>query len=404
MTTSTNSLSTTDLPVPGIAAERSVLIVKSNLEPFRIPFFGGLYERLARESIQLRVAVPLNRGGKQSAPWLVPVRGGEIHLGGKTLSWQAVHELSKTADLVVVQQSARELTNYWLVALRRIYNYRIGLWGHGKEFQRVWSTPVTEFIKEKAFGNVDFWFAYTRGVAKLVEREGFPAERICAVCNSVDTRREIEFHRAITEAEIVDFRNRLGLSARAALVSYCGALYKAKRLDVLIDACMRVRRAGTDVHLAILGDGDERRALEEIGARKKWVHVLGAAHGTMKALCLASSECMAIPGVVGLALVDSFAHECPLITTSAVGHGPEIEYLVHGVNGIKTEQTVEDFARAMGDVLNNDDLRKKLKQGCREAAEAITIEAMVENFAQGVLRALALSPVLQRSTRRPIGS
>jgi glycosyltransferase involved in cell wall biosynthesis len=381
-------------PTMGYARQHSdptrVLIVKSNLEPFRIPFYGGLEKRLAKESIVLQVAVPINRCGTDSASWLVPVRGGDLHFAGRTLSWQGISRYAKYARLVIVQQCARELTNYWLLALRKRYGFRLALWGHGAEFQRRWTTSLTEFIKREIFASVDSWFAYTPGVAKIVESTGFPPDRICTVYNSTDTKTEIAFHRSITKEETIALRVTLGMRPGANLVCYCGTLYKATRLDFLISACRLARSLGIDVHLAVLGSGTEKARLEEMSREAKWVHVVGPTYGREKALYLAVSECMTIPGVVGVAVVDAFAHECPLVTTTIAGHGPEIEYLVDGVNGLKTADNIEDYAHGIIAALTDKRVSDRLRQGCREAASAITLENMVEHFAAGVMRTLGV--------------
>ena len=87
-----------------------VLIVKSNLEAFRVPFYCGLEKRLAQEGVELCVAVPRNRCGKHNYSWLLPVRGFELSLAGKSICWQGASSHARAAELVVVQQSARELT------------------------------------------------------------------------------------------------------------------------------------------------------------------------------------------------------------------------------------------------------------------------------------------------------
>jgi glycosyltransferase involved in cell wall biosynthesis len=367
---------------------RQVLIVKSALEQFRLSFYGGLEERLARARVQLRVAVPAERCRDCKASWLLPVEGGDLHLLGKTLSWQGVRGHARDAELIITQQGARELTNYLLLWSRRNYGYRLALWGHGTDFQRKITTPLAQFIKRRIFGGVDFWFAYTPAVARIVESQGFPRERICTVFNSVNTAAEIAFHDSVTEAAKVALRSELGMKPGAKLVSYCGSLYKAKRLDFLISACKSVRAAGMDLHLAVIGDGAERTLIERLGGTEQWIHFVGPAYGERKALILSSSECMTIPGVIGLVVVDAFAHECPLVTTCIPGHGPEIEYLVDGVNGIKCE--IDQYSQAIVRVLTDPQLQNKLRQGCREAAATITMENMIERFASGILTAMQM--------------
>lgn len=367
-----------------------VLIVKSNLETFRVPFYSGLESQLGKKGVELRVAVPRARCRDFGFSWLQPVRGVQLSLAGKTLSWQSVGKCLGGVDLVIVQQCAREVTNYHLLALRRAFGYKLALWGHGAEFQRSWSTPLTGLIKSRVFSRVDYWFAYTPLVATVVERSGYPSERICTVFNSIDVRAERERHQVVTDEQVQALRAELRIEPRARLICYCGSLNSAKRLDVLLAACTMVRDGGMDLHIAILGDGPERRRLERAATELPWCHVLGITQGDRKAIILRASECMAIPSAVGLAVVDAFAHECPLVTMANSGHGPEIEYMLHQVNGLKTPATARGYADGLTMLLTENDLRERLKRGCREAASRLGIEKMVEHFASGVLSALAL--------------
>jgi glycosyltransferase involved in cell wall biosynthesis len=369
---------------------RRVLIVKSNLESFRVPFFSGLVKRLARQGVELRVAVSANRCTAYTEDWLLPIEGGEINVLGKKIFWQGIDESAKRSELIIVQQTARELSNYPLMWFRKKYGYKLALWGHGTEFQRTVTSPLAHFIKSRVFGKVDFWFAYTPGVAKLVEDRGYPHDRICTTYNSVDTASEVAFHKSVTEKDKQALRAELGMQPGAKLVCYCGSLYKAKRLDFLLDACKAIRTKGLDLHLAVIGGGSEGAYLESLRGDHQWLHLPGSLHGKQKALYLAASEYLLIPGVVGLAVVDAFAHECPLITTSIPGHGPEIEYLVNGVNGVIAENEIDDYVRCLERALTDEEFGSRLRQGCRGAAADITIENMIEHFATGVLAALRM--------------
>jgi hypothetical protein len=102
-----------------------------------------------------------------------------------------------------------------------------------------------------------------------------------------------------------------------------------------------------------------------------------------------------MPGLVGLAIVDSFAAEAPIITTSVPYHSPEIEYLEDGVNGIlvRDEYSPDQFAQAVLEVLTDESLGTRLRSGCRIAAERYTNEEMVHRFANGIERALETTGV-----------
>jgi glycosyltransferase involved in cell wall biosynthesis len=367
-----------------------VLIVKSNLEAFRVPFFARLQERLGREGIELKVAVPQVCCPPRRPSWLAPVWTARLSLAGKKVCWQAVSSYARRADLVIVQQAARELTNYTLLAFRRRAGFKLALWGHGTEFQRSWTTPMARLLKSRLFSGVDFWFAYTARVAEIVAGTGYPRERICTVFKSLDTDGEQQLRQRVTGEQTAALRKRLGMSSAAHLICYCGSLYKAKRLDMLLEACQLLRASSVDLHVAILGVGAEKKSLEKLASRAPWLHLAGAIHEAEKAVWLGASQCMVIPGVVGLAVVDAFVHECPLITTDIPGHGPEIEYLTDHVNGLQVENEVSSLARAIRSLLEDPSLREHLRRGCKEAASRFTLTNMVRHFAEGVLTAVRL--------------
>ena len=50
--------------------------------------------------------------------------------------------------------------------------------------------------------------------------------------------------------------------------------------------------------------------------------------------------------------------------------------------------TYDAYADALGRLMLDDGLLERLRGGCRAAADKYTVEAMAENFADGVLRAL----------------
>ena len=108
---------------------------------------------------------------------------------------------------------------------------------------------------------------------------------------------------------------------------------------------------------------------------------------------------MLLPGVVGLSVLDAFAMEVPLVTIELSGHGPEIDYLRDGENGLKLPAGTgpQGYAEAVAALLSDGARYERLKEGCRSAAQVYTLEAMVGRFADGVLEALRSSPRTRRS-------
>ncbi|MDP9351289.1 MAG: group 1 glycosyl transferase, partial [Chloroflexota bacterium] len=89
-------------------------------------------------------------------------------------------------------------------------------------------------------------------------------------------------------------------------------------------------------------------------------------------------------------VLDSFALEVPLVTTAVPSHGPEIDYLEDGVNGVVVRETDNPamYASAVARLLKDGNLRGKLVSGCRSSKDKYTVEEMAERFASGVRTAL----------------
>ena len=85
-----------------------------------------------------------------------------------------------------------------------------------------------------------------------------------------------------------------------------------------------------------------------------------------------------MPGGVGLGVLDSFALELPLITTSVPCQGPEVDYLHDGVNGMVVQDagSGREYADSIASLLHDSRALERLRIGCRESADSYSIENM----------------------------
>jgi len=140
--------------------------------------------------------------------------------------------------------------------------------------------------------------------------------------------------------------------------------------------------------MIFLGAGPEEDKIKCAAEELKWCHYIGPKFNNDKVPFFKLADVFFMPGLVGLAILDSFAMQTPIITTNYQYHSPEIEYLENGINGLMVENDIEIYSNSVVYLLMDDKRLKKLKGNCKESAGKYTIENMVKNFHDGIIKAL----------------
>jgi glycosyltransferase involved in cell wall biosynthesis len=374
-----------------------VVIVQKSLPHYRVPFFEGLRARLAADGIELVVVYGQPTGDEAlkadsiELSWGRSVVNRTIAVGPRALLWQPVLGHVRAGDLVIVEQASKLLVNYVLIARQLNRRVRVAFWGHGRNLRASGRSRYGEAIKRSLSRRVHWWFAYTGLSSELVAGLGFAPERITVVQNAIDTRELADARERLSASDLDKVRDHLGLQGDNVAI-FCGALYREKRLEFLLEAAQTVRALVPDFELVVIGAGPDQGMIEAAAAAHPWIHPAGAVFGADKAPFFELARTLLLPGLVGLAIVDSFVFETPLVAIDGPGHSPEIEYLENGGNGLLLPEgtTPEQYGEAVAAILLDSGARQRLGEGCRASARQYTVENMVERFAAGVQRALAL--------------
>ena len=369
-----------------------VVAVDRYVKQYRVPFYEAVHTELATRGIRYRLLYGAPRSGEATRGDTAAIRWAEeinsTYLGpGDKLVWLSAVGKARGADLVVITQENAQLNNYALQIWRKLGGPRLAYFGHGKNFQASNPDSAAERFKRLWIKQVDWWFAYTQRCAAIVSGAGFPRDRITVVNNAIDTS-------GIT-AEIAALDPAAQTAVRQSLVGgsqnvgvYVGGLYPEKRLGFLLDAARLVFEAVPDFHLLIIGAGPDAGIAEAAAAELPRVHYVGPKFGAEKTALASLGRVFVMPGVVGLGVLDSFAYGTPMVTTDIPGHGPEVEYLRHGENGLIVADDVRTFAEAVTEVLTDEAWRLQLRRGAEAALETLTTQAMAWRFVDGVLEAL----------------
>jgi glycosyltransferase involved in cell wall biosynthesis len=372
---------------------KTVLFVEEQMKQYRVPLYAALHRMLGERDIRLLVAYsPPSEGDSGaldcldlSAEYGLKVRGRRW-LQGRLL-YQPLLQQALAADLVILDQGNRFLLNYPLLLLSLLGMKKVAFWGMGPNRLAEPGAP-SERLRRWTTSWVSWWFAYTSGTAEYVAKLGFPAARITNVNNSTDSVALRMLLAGISESEKLKLRAELGIGPEDPVAVFCGRLHPMKNLPFLLQSARRMREMCPRFHLILIGPRPE-----EIGATagietSGWVHCAGPRFGREKAALFSIADLLLMPGAVGLVIVDAFAAGLPLLTTVNGEHGPEIEYLESGVNGLMTSADIEQFATATSDLLSRRDYLAQLRRNAWNSGGRYSIEEMAHKFSVGIVASL----------------
>lgn len=368
---------------------KRVLIIEAQMKQYRLPFYARLYESLRADGLQLRVAYSgpaqeeMGKGDNCDLPSEYGAETKGLWLFGKRMLYQPLVREIHSADLVISEQANKLVLTHYLLLLSRLGIKRVAFWGHGENKQGSASFFVERYRK-RTLHWVTWWFAYTASGAEYLRGQGVPRSKITAVQNSVDTRQIQEWLQGFDRNARAALRDSLEIPAVARAGIFVGTLQKVKALPFLLEACLRIREEVKDFHLIVLGGGPEEERVRQFAGQHAWVHFTGPKFGEDKARLLGIADVLLLPGAVGLAILDAFAAGLPLVTTSVPIHGPEMEYFEQHGNGVMTTHDMQAYANAAIRLFLNPRELRVLQEGARNCGQKYSIEAMVENFREGI--------------------
>jgi glycosyltransferase involved in cell wall biosynthesis len=372
---------------------KKVVIFQHRLLHYRTGFFELLRERCKSMGVQLELVHggatrrELAKKDVGSLEWATRVENHCWEIGDRDIIWQPFPKIARNADLLVVMQESRILSNYPIL-LKRLFGKRVAYWGHGKNFQSDAPQGLREKWKQIVLGKVDWWFAYTDMTKDILVQSGFPEARVTNLNNAIDTSGFKADLASVDDQKVAEVRASLGVSASDPLALFCGSLYPDKKLELLVEAADYVRSRLPNFSLVVIGDGPSMPFLKDAQKSRPWLHMVGVKKGKEKAAYFRCCDVMLNPGLVGLHIVDAFCAALVMVTTSNARHSPEVAYLKNGINGYSTDDSPEAYGDAVLRLLTDKALLARMKSAAYADSEYYSLENMVENFAKGIAGAL----------------
>lgn len=368
---------------------KKVLILMRILPQYRVDFYNRLKLALEKEEILLSLihgkstnSTDLAKKDESAIEWAEYIGHRSIKLGHYELLWFPVFSRLFQYDMIIVEFANKNLINFLLMLMRPFTNWKLAFWGHQRNpFQvrkSLWNTIKRFYLKQ-----CDRWFAYTDQAKDYLIKEGYDEQKITVVQNAIDTAALMRKYNSISEKETGELRKKLGITSNHIGI-YCGSIYKEKRLDFLIESVDQVRQSIKDFELIIIGSGPDVPMLNAAIKERPWIHYEGPKFGEDRVIYFKLSSVFLMPGALGLAILDSFALNTPMILTEYTFHGPELAYAKNGLNCIISKNSTGDFADAIIEYYEQPEKMNSLKIQMLAEAKRYSLETMVGNFTSGI--------------------
>jgi L-malate glycosyltransferase len=360
------------------------------LKQYRMPLFDRMGKLLAEQGHELRVVCgspppsELMKGDNiltntnycivEKSWWFFDDKLHFMQHAARHIGW---------ADFVITEQANKHFHNHMLIIFRTAHFKKFAYWGHGKNRQGN-PNSLKEKLKKSLAKHCDWWFAYTKGVGGYMIELGYPAHKVTVLNNSIDVSDFKHLLAQQSVADIQEFKRQLGITDKARIGLYCGALYSNKKIGFLLNAANIIHSQRPDFVLLIIGSGADSGLVDNFAKHHSFVKYLGSLFGQQKALAFKSAELFLCPGATGLAILDAFSAGLPFFSSDDPNHGPEIDYLQHGINGVMTASAKEDYANAVINVLDDPEGQTRLRENALASSYQFSIENMAQNFVDGI--------------------
>lgn len=296
-------------------------------------------------------------------------------------------------DVLIVMGSPYSITAWLLGLMGKIKRTPVLMWGHG--LLRNESGPkwwIRGLLYRLAAGQL----LYGEYAKKLLVGKGFNPDSLYVIYNSLDYDLQQEIAAKIDEEDILAWRRSLGVKPAEGVVVFTGRLQPVKRLDLLVRAAGKLASRGKRIHLALVGDGSERRNLEQLSENlgiADLVHFLGSNYDEyFLGLVLSSSDLSVIPSGAGLSVMHAMVFGTPVLIHDRIEcHFPEWEAVEDGVSGFYYKyEDVNDMAAKIERAIFPVPLKSSMAGNCKRVIrERYNPHYQATIIVQAVMKSLA---------------
>ena len=256
------------------------------------------------------------------------------------------------------------LSTWWNLIQHKLFyrKKKVYLWSHGWYGRETFSK---KWLKRIFFGMADKVFTYGNYAKEKAIEQGFKADKIVTIHNSLDHSHQIEIRKVLTNSDVytTHFKN-----SHPTLI-FIGRLTTVKRLDLLLEALQILKKKGHIYNLVLIGGGEEKERLEEQASDlylsdNIWFY--GPCYDEKEnAQLIYDADLCVAPGNVGLTAMHTMVFGTPVLThDDFTWQMPEFEAIIPEKTGAFFKRN--DIHSLANEIQNWFDNHKNERQNIRE--------------------------------------
>jgi glycosyltransferase involved in cell wall biosynthesis len=223
------------------------------------------------------------------------------------------------------------VSSWFILLFAKLLGKKTYPWSHGWYGRE---TRPKRIIKKLFFSLAHHVFLYGDYAKELMLKEGFSADKLSCIYNSLDYNNQLAIREKLKPSNIYfdhfknDFNNLI----------FVGRLTSTKRLDLLLQAVWKLKCESYNLNLILIGNGEVEAELIELTNKldlEKNVWFLGSSYDDNElSEYIYNAELCVSPGNVGLTAIHTMVYGTPVITHNNFSfQGPEFEAIEDGVTG-----------------------------------------------------------------------
>lgn len=209
---------------------------------------------------------------------------------------------------------------------KKVFLWTHGLYGKESRIEFLW--------KKVLYSLSDELLIYGDYACQLMKNKGFDSKKIHAIHNSLNYDVHLEIRKSLQSSDI--FKKHFENIAPTLI--FIGRLNPVKRLDMLLDAILILKKKNEIYNLVFIGDGPDSNHLKAVAEKlgiQRQVWFYGACYDErINAELIYNADLCVAPGNIGLTSIHALTFGCPAITHNNFSHQmPEFEAIKEGLTG-----------------------------------------------------------------------